>query len=92
MNMLDYRTSKLYLKLNILCSDGKKLFHILERFRQIEYNNLVFVLVCIVLVGYPAQLPPIQIEIFWIVCLPSSNIDDKNSNELNEQFNDAVLF
>ena len=44
---------------------------------------------CISSVGYPSQLPPVQVESLWVQFLPSFNIDDKNSWYTYNHFNDA---
>ena len=47
-------------------SRGKELFRISERLKQIKYSNLDFGGLCIVLVGDPAQLPPVLAESLWV--------------------------
>ena len=69
----------------------EEIFWVWKRLKQIKCNNLVFGGLCVVLVGNPEQLPPVQAENLWVIGLPSSNIDDRNSNNLYKNFNDAVV-
>ena len=47
---------------------------------------------CIVLVGDPAQLPPVQADSLWVDGLkPSTKQEDKNGNTIYNQFSDVVI-
>ena len=70
----------------------KELFYISERLKQIKNNDLLFGGLCIVLVGDPAQLPPVQADSLWVDGLkPSTKQEDKNGNTIYNQFSDVVI-
>ena len=70
----------------------KELYYISERLKQIKNNDLLFGGLCIVLVGDPAQLPPVQADSLWANGLkPSTKQDDKNGNTIYNQFSDVVI-
>ena len=69
----------------------KELFHISEKLKQIEGNNLVSGELCVVLVGDSVQLPPVLAESLWVKGLPSTSIDDRNGNNICMYFSDLFV-
>ena len=70
----------------------KELFYMSERLKQIKVSELLFGGLCVVLVGDPAQLPPVQADSLWVDGLkPSTKQDDKNGNIIYNQFSDVVI-
>ena len=69
----------------------KELYYISERLKQIKNNDLLFGGLCVVLVGDPAQLPPVQADSLWVKRLPSTKIEDVHGNTIYNQFSDVVI-
>ena len=44
----------------------KELFFVLKRIKQIKSNLEIFGGVCVILIGDPSQLPPVQGNALWI--------------------------
>ena len=69
----------------------KELYYISERLNQIKNNDFLFGGLCVVLVGDPAQLPPVQADSLWVKCLPSTKLEDVHGNTIYNQFSDVVV-
>ena len=75
--------------MSILCYN--RIFCVSERLKQIKCNTLFFGRLCVGLVEYSVQLPPVLVENLWVEGLPSRKIDDRNAYDMYMQLSDVVV-
>ena len=90
-----YQTRLKYLKLLIIDEFSmlgqKELFFVSERLKQIKSNTDIFGGVCVILIGDPAQLPPVQGNALWIDNTTSRNQATKNGSLLYTSFDECLF-
>ena len=69
----------------------KELFFVSERLKQIKTSTDIFGGVCVILIGDPAQLPPVQGNALWIDNTTSKNQETKNGSLLYTSFDECLF-
>ena len=90
-----YQTRLKYLKFLIIDEFSmlgqKALYFVSERLKQVMGNTTVFGGVCVVLIGDPGQLPPVNQSALWIENMTNKNSETRNGSILYKSFSECLF-
>ena len=69
----------------------KDLFFVSERLKQIKSNSAIFGGVSVLLIGDPAQLPPVRADALWVDNTSSKNEERRNGSILYRSFTECLF-
>ena len=69
----------------------KALYFVSERLKQIMANSTVFGGVCVILIGDPGQLPPVNQSALWIENMTHKNAETRNGCILYKGFSECLF-